>query len=119
MYIVGVLKFEVEMDILFEDKDLKRCATDRGFALKTLGQRRANCYAVRLMQIDRAANFEQLRGLPGRFHDLIGNRAGQWACDLDQPYRLIFKSNNEGPVVQIVWAKERIAKILEIADYHK
>ena len=41
MYIVGVLKFEVEMDILFEDKDLKRCATDRGFALKTLGQRRA------------------------------------------------------------------------------
>lgn len=107
------------MNILFEDKDLKKCATDKAYALKTLGQRRANCYAVRLMQIDRADNFEQLRGLPGHYHDLVGNRAGQWACDLDQPYRLIFKSTNEGPVAQIVWARERIAKMLEIADYHK
>jgi hypothetical protein len=32
---------------------------------------------------------------------------------------MIFKSTNEGPVAQIVWAKERAAKILEIADYHK
>lgn len=107
------------MNILFEDKNLEKCATDRGYALKRLGQRRAQRYAVRLMQIDRAVNFEQLRGLPGRYHELVGNRAGQWACDLDQPYRLIFKSNNNGPVVQIVWAKERTAKILEIADYHK
>ena len=29
------------------------------------------------------------------------------------------KSTNEGPVAQIVWARERIAKMLEIADYHK
>ena len=107
------------MNILFEDKNLEKCATDRGYALKRIGQRRAQRYAVRLMQIDRAVNFEQLRGLPGRYHELVGNRAGQWACDLDQPYRLIFKSNNNGPVVQIVWTKERTAKILEIADYHK
>ena len=107
------------MDILFEDKNLKRCATDRVFAQKKLGQRRADSYAVRLMQIDRAVNFEQLRGLPGHYHDLVGNRAGQWACDLDQPYRLIFKSSNEGPVVQIVWTNERVAKILEIVDYRK
>ena len=106
------------MDILFEDKHLEKCATDRGYALKRLGQRRAQNYAVRLMQIDRAVNFEQLRGLPGRYHELVGNRAGQWACDLDQPYRLIFKSNNNGPVVQIVWARERVAKIFEIVDYH-
>ena len=107
------------MDILFEDKNLEKCATDRLYALKRLGSRRAQSYAVRLMQIDRAVNFEQLRGLPGRYHELVGNRAGQWACDLDQPYRLIFKSNNNGPAVQIVWAKEQTAKILEIADYHK
>ena len=106
------------MDILFEDKNLEKCATDRGYALKRLGPRRAQRYALRLMQIDRAVNFEQLRGLPGRYHELVGNRAGQWACDLDQPYRLIFKNNNEGPVVQIVWARERVTKIFEIVDYH-
>ena len=68
------------MNILFEDKNLKKCATDKAYALKALGQRRANCYAVRLMQIDRADNFEQLRGLPGHYHDLIGNRVGQGTC---------------------------------------
>ena len=106
------------MNILFEDKDLKKCATDKAYALKTLGQWRAQRYVDRLAQISDAANFEALRGLPGHYHDLVGNRAGQWACDLDQPYRLIFKSTNEGPVAQIVWANERIAKMLEIVDYH-
>ena len=106
------------MDILFEDKHLEKCATDRGYALKRLGQRRAQRYVERLAQIGEAANFECLRKLPGHYHELVGNRAGQWACDLDQPYRLIFKSNNNGPVVQIVWARERVAKIFEIVDYH-
>ena len=107
------------MNILFEDKDLKKCATDKAYAQKTLGQRRANCYAVRLMQIDRADNFEQLRGLPGHYHDLIGNRAGQWACDLDHPYRLIFKPilNSFGNVIGLV--VEQTVSILEIVDYHK
>ena len=106
------------MYILFEDKDLKKCATDRAYALKRLGLRRAQRYVDRLAQISEAANFEALRMLPGHYHDLVGNRAGQWACDLDQPYRLIFKSTNEGPVAQIVWANERIAKMLEIVNYH-
>ena len=106
------------MDILFEDKDLLKCATDRAYALKRLGQRRAQRYVDRLAQISEAANFETLRRLPGHYHDLVGDRAGQWACDLDQPYRLIFKSTNERPVAQIVWANERIAKMLEIVNYH-
>ena len=106
------------MNILFEDKDLKKWATDKAYALKRLGQRRAQRYVDRLAQISDAANFEALRGLPGHYHDLVGDRAGQWACNLDQPYRLIFKSTNEGPVAQIVWANERTAKMLEIVDYH-
>lgn len=73
------------MHILFEDKKLKKCATDKTYALKTLGQRRVQRYVDRLAQISDAANFESLRGLPGHYHDLVGNRAGQWACDLDQP----------------------------------
>jgi len=101
------------MVILFDDKNLEKCAMDSGYALKRLGQRRAQRYAVRLMQIDRAVNFEQLRGLPGHYHDLVGNRAGQWACDLDQPYRLIFKSTNEGPVAQLFGLKNELQRFLK------
>lgn len=45
----------------------------------------------------------------GRCHHLTGDRAGQYAMDLEQPYRLIFiKVGNE---IQIV-------EVQEITDYH-
>ena len=45
----------------------------------------------------------------GRCHSLTGNRAGQYALDLVQPYRLIFtKIGNE----------IQIAEVQEIVDYH-
>lgn len=107
------------MEIRFEDKELKKCAMDKAYALKKMGQKRASYYVLRIAQIDGASDFEGLRGLSGHYHELVGNRAGQWACDLDQPYRLIFKSTNEGPVAQIVWSHEKVAKLLEIIDYHR
>ncbi|MBO6056359.1 MAG: killer suppression protein HigA [Alphaproteobacteria bacterium] len=107
------------MEIIYGDKELKKCATDKSYALKKMGQRRALYYVLRIAQIGGASDFEKLRGLSGHYHELVGNRAGQWACDLDQPYRLIFKSTNEGPVAQIVWSQEKIAKFLEIVDYHR
>jgi proteic killer suppression protein len=106
------------MKIIFDDKTLAKCAIDAVFAVKKMGQLRAGRYGIRLRQIARAENFEHLRSLPGHFHDLVGNRAGQWACDLDQPYRLIFKSTLAGPVAQIIWKNAKVANILEIADYH-
>ena len=33
-----------------------------------------------------------MRWLPGRCHELTGNRKGQLSVDLDGPYRLIFKT---------------------------
>ena len=45
----------------------------------------------------------------GRCHSLTGKRAGQYALDLVQPYRLIFtKIGNE----------IQIAEVQEIVDYH-
>jgi proteic killer suppression protein len=107
------------MEIIYGDKELKKCAMDKAYALKKMGRKRASYYVLRIAQIDGASNFENLRVLSGHYHELVGNRAGQWACDLDQPYRLIFKSTNEGSVAQIVWAQEKFAKFLEIVDYHR
>ena len=49
---------------------------------------------------------EDVRFLPGHYHELRGNRKGQWACDLDQPYRLVFKID------------EQLITIKEIVNYH-
>nr|DAK59360.1 MAG TPA: XRE family transcriptional regulator [Caudoviricetes sp.] len=45
----------------------------------------------------------------GRCHPLLGNRKGQYAVDLVQPFRLVFEQ---------IGAEIRIANILEIVDYH-
>jgi len=54
---------------------------------------------------------------------LKNNRKGQWACDLDHPYRLIFEPQ-ENPVPenddgQYIWLKIRGVEIVEIDNYHK
>ena len=58
----------------------------------------------------------------GRFHELTGNRKGQWACDLDHPYRLIFKPQ-ESPIPtdkdgKFIWIKILGIEVVEIKDYH-
>lgn len=45
----------------------------------------------------------------GRCHLLHNNRRGQYALDLEHPYRLVFTVNDN--VIQI-------AKVEEIVDYH-
>lgn len=62
-------------------------------------------------------NFESLRNVVGHFHELVGNRKGEWACDLDQPYRLVFKAGESADGKK--WVEITSAEILEIVDYHK
>ncbi len=59
------------------------------FADKNL-EKRAKQFITRLNTLRDATTLEDVRNLPGRFHELTGNRKGKWGCDLDQPYRLVF-----------------------------
>ena len=86
------------MEIIFADKNLERCATDAAYALRF------------------SLNFEELRAANGNFHELTGNRKGEWACDLDQPYRLIIKGSEPNKIV--IWSMVTTAEIIEIVDYH-
>lgn len=62
------------MEVEFRDKKLHRCSEDESFGRKKLGEERYRKYMQR-----------------------IGDRKGQWACDLDHPYRLIFTAH-ERPI---------------------
>lgn len=87
-----------------------------------MGQRRAEIYNKRLLALRNAVTLEDTRNLPGRYHELTADRKGQWACDLDHPYRLVFEPH-ENPIPtdesgRYIWLEIRGVEIIEIKDYH-
>ncbi|MFA0964464.1 type II toxin-antitoxin system RelE/ParE family toxin [Roseivirga sp. BDSF3-8] len=111
------------MVITFGDKKLKKYANDDRQAKKNLGQKRAILYKRRLDDLLDAENLEEVRALPGRYHELTGDRKGQWACDLDHPYRLIIEPHEDPIPVnkdgQYIWVEIKGVEIVEIVNYHK
>ena len=110
------------MNITFEKNKLKKYANDDRKAKKDLGKLRAEKYKARLDDLRAASSLEDVRYLPGNYHELKKNRKGQWACDLDQPYRLIFEPH-ENPIPenddgQYIWLEIKGVEIIEIEDYH-
>lgn len=110
------------MDISFQNNKLRKYANNDKQAIKKLGQRRAELFKLRLDDLYDASTLEDVRCLPGNYHELKGDRKGQWACDLDHPYRLIFEPH-ENPIptnksVQYIWLEITGVEIIEIIDYH-
>lgn len=110
------------MDITFRKKKLEKLANDYRKCQKEFGQNRAKLYNQRLGDLRNADTLEMVRNLPGNYHELVGNRKGQWACDLDQPYRLVFEPH-ENPVPtddhgKYIWLEIKGVEVLEIIDYH-
>lgn len=59
---------------------------------------------------------------PARCHQLSGDRAGQFAVDVQHPFRLIFESAHD-PVPRkedggIDLTRVTAVRILEVTDYH-
>ncbi len=110
------------MDITFADHKLEKWANNYGLAQKKMGADRAKKFHRRLGDLMDAVSFADLEHLPGNYHSLKGNRNGQWACDLDHPYRLIFEPGDD-PVPTnehgtLLLSEIKIVAILEIVDYH-
>lgn len=97
-------------------------ANDDRLAVKKLGALRAGLFKLRLDNLMAAETLEDVRLLPGHFHELKDDRKGQWACDLDQPYRLIFQPH-EDPIPEdengrYIWIEIKGVEILDITNYH-
>lgn len=110
------------MEITFNDPKLEKLANDFKKCQKEMGQIRAKLYNKRLGDLRNADALEDVRYLPGRYHELTGDRKGQWACDLDQPYRLVF-GPHEKPIPtdkdgKYTWLKIKGVEIIEITNYH-
>lgn len=95
------------MEITFRTRKLEKLANDYPKCQIEFGVVRAKLYN---------------RNLPGHFHELVGDRKGQWACDLDQPYRLVFEPH-EDPIPtdahgRYIWFEVKGVEVIEIIDYH-
>lgn len=110
------------MDISFHTSKLQKLANDDRLAIRKLGALRAELLRMRLDDLAAASTLEDVRQLPGHFHELKEDRKGQWACDLDQPYRLIFQPH-EDPIPEdengkYIWIEITGVEIIEITNYH-
>ena len=110
------------MEIYFKNKKLEKLCKDPVKLVKVMGAVRAEKLQRRLDDMDSVTTLEDTRNLPGHYHELVGDRKGQWACDLDQPYRLIFEPTKKSIPTdengKYIWSAITIIDIIEIANYH-
>ena len=98
------------MQITYKNNNLERVCTDASFATRRYGKQMAEKIHMRIDEIRASDSFElMIQFKIGKCHSLTGERKGQYAVDLVQPFRLVFEQ---------VESEIRIANILEIVDYH-
>ncbi|MBD5269632.1 MAG: killer suppression protein HigA [Bacteroides sp.] len=110
------------MKISFQNKKLEKLLDNYSKLTKELGPLRTKIFLKRIGVLVDALTLEDVRNEPGNFHELKGDRKGQWACDLDQPYRLIFEPH-EDPIPtddsgRYLWVEITGIEIIEITNYH-
>jgi hypothetical protein len=83
------------VEISFAHRKLARLCTDPSFARRQLGPRCAERLDLRMAYLRAARNLGQFRGVPGRPHQLQGDRARQFSLDLVFPLRLLFVADGD------------------------
>jgi proteic killer suppression protein len=110
------------VDITFDNTRLEKLINDTKQLQKEFGIVMADIIRLRMDDLSSVKTLEDVRNLPGKYHELTSDRKGQIATHLKQPKRLIFVPDhdpipiNEGGGMD--WKKINRIKIIEITDYH-
>jgi proteic killer suppression protein len=110
------------VEVLFASEKLKRVFSTHRELQKHWGLEGAKKIALRLQQLAAAPSLADMRDLPGRCHELTGDRAGHLAVDVHQPYRLVFRPSANPPPQKLDggldWTQVDSVTVTEIVDYH-
>ena len=110
------------MEVRFATRKLQRRLNSTAEARRAYGDQMAKKIAMRLQQMSAARHLGDLRDLPGRWHELTGDLQGALACDLVQPYRLIFRPTEEPSQRSsgrgLDWSAVDSVTVTRIDDYH-
>ena len=111
------------MQILFSSGEDPHDWNDYKRLLRRHNAHRAKLIRRRLDDMRAAPTLEVMRNLPGRCHELRGDRAGQLSMDLDGPYRLLFKvGDNPVPLKAdggLDWTRVATVVVLGVEDTHE
>jgi proteic killer suppression protein len=110
------------LEISFANRKLAKLCESENELRKAYGSDGAKKAMRRLTDIRAASTLEDMRHLPGRIHELAGDRKGQLAIDLAGGWRLILEPTNGWPSEKVegtrVWTAIDAVQVLEITDYH-
>ena len=110
------------MEVLFADAKLQVSLSKQRELTRRWGKEGAKKITLRLQQLAAAPTLEHMRALPGRCHELTGDRSGDLAVDVHQPYRLIFRPTDDPPPAKpdggLDWTAVESVTVTEIVDYH-
>jgi proteic killer suppression protein len=110
------------VEVSFASLRLRRVCESAKNLQRAYGKPCAKKLMARLADLRAAPNLEDLRRLPGRCHELDGDRAGQLALDLPDGRRLVFEpTENPHPVKEdggLDWRRVEAIRVIEIVDYH-
>jgi plasmid maintenance system killer protein len=111
------------MDIDFRTTKLRKaCSSDKAMRAEW-GDQMAKKLKRRLADLEAAVCLEDMRALPGRFHQLKGDRSGEFAAALSGQYRLIFRPDHDPvPTMKdggVDWAQITALVVIDVGvDYH-
>lgn len=98
------------MRLSYADNRLERICTDERQMQKKLGANVAKKLKLRMAELVRVEEMQDLLVGTGKWEQLTGNRVGQWSAHLTANWRLIVEPA-EGEQVTVL--------VVEIVDYHK
>lgn len=108
------------MDISFLNSNLKKLCEDPKYASRKLGRVSAGKLRTRLTDLDAAERLGAVAA--GRPHPLKGDRAGEFALDLNGGRRLVFEPFDDPVPVDASgdteWREVKSIRIVFIGDYH-
>lgn len=110
------------MEIEFRTKKMAKACSSEEAMRKDWGSQMAKKLMQRLADLEAAKTLEDVRHLPGRCHELTGDRKGQLALDLVHPQRLIFAPAHDPVPTRhdggLDWTQVTAVRIMEVKDYH-
>jgi proteic killer suppression protein len=110
------------VEISFASRKLQKVCEAEKELQRAYGRDCARKVMSRLSDLRAVATLEEMRHLPGRCHELTGDRAGQLGIDLAGGWRLVIAPAGGWPAEKAagahVWAEVEAVQVLEIVDYH-